>query len=426
MKKISSGAIVSTNAQISVPRFLRSLRKSAPIMRIAIAVLTRPPPRARPSRAVISRKRGSRLCRTGSRRATPTPACTSAAFTCAALRWPSGEHDAQLVAVLVDLGDERRGAQRAERAGHIVDGDDQFVARAAGRELGYRALRDDLPAVDDRGRIARLFDLVEQVRGDEHRPPLLLDHRADHLAELLDPARVQPVGRLVEDQQQRVGEQAARDAEPLAHAHRVALDLLVGALAEPDACERGRDPLVGVAATDGRDDAEVLAAAEVHVEARLLDDRADSRERARAIVGYDVAEDAHRARVGGGEAEQRADDRRLAGAVGPRKPNAQPRGTCRSMPSSAVRSPKRLVRPLRLDRRAGISRGRSRRIVYGNCHGLLIRRWMTVAPAAGTRASFLNEPKDPISASAGAVCGIRRERAAGRIYEFKLLRTDPM
>src|ERR1700689_1112185 len=36
----------------------------------------------------------------------------------------------------------------------------------------------------------------------------------------------------------------------------------------------------------------------------------------------------------------------LPAPLGPRKPNAQPLGTCMSMPSSAMRSPKRLVKPL--------------------------------------------------------------------------------
>ena len=114
-------------------------------------------------------------------------------------------------------------------------------ARRAAREVGDRARRDDPPAVDDRRGVARLLDLVEQVRGEEHGAALA-DQRADHLAELEDPGRIEAVGRLVEDQQLGVGEQAARDAEALAHALRVARDLLVGAIGEPDARERAVDP----------------------------------------------------------------------------------------------------------------------------------------------------------------------------------------
>ncbi len=36
----------------------------------------------------------------------------------------------------------------------------------------------------------------------------------------------------------------------------------------------------------------------------------------------------------------------LPAPLGPRKPNASPRGILKSMPSTAVKSPNRLVRPL--------------------------------------------------------------------------------
>src|SRR5215216_2425505 len=52
------------------------------------------------------------------------------------------------------------------------------------------------------------------------------------------------------------------------------------------------------------------------MEARLLDDGADARERRGAATGEVVAEQAHRARRRLGEAEQQPDQRRLAGAVG--------------------------------------------------------------------------------------------------------------
>ena len=66
-------------------------------------------------------------------------------------------------------------------------------------------------------RVADPLDLVEQVRGEQHRAALG-DEAADHGAELVDAGRVEAVGGLVEDQQLGVGEQRAGDAEPLAHA----------------------------------------------------------------------------------------------------------------------------------------------------------------------------------------------------------------
>ena len=111
---------------------------------------------------------------------------------------------------------------------------------------------DELALVHDRDVVRDLLDLVEQVRRDEDRPAVLLDERADHLAEGGHARRVEAVRRLVEDQQLRVVEEAARDAEPLPHPHRVRLHLPVGVRREADALERRVDPAAGVAAEEAR------------------------------------------------------------------------------------------------------------------------------------------------------------------------------
>ena len=49
------------------------------------------------------------------------------------------------------------------------------------------------------------------------------------VAHLEDARGIEPVHRLVEDQQLGVGQQAAGDAEPLAHPERVRLDAVVAA-----------------------------------------------------------------------------------------------------------------------------------------------------------------------------------------------------
>ena len=165
------------------------------------------------------------------------------------------------------------------------------IARGPPRTISSdRALGDDAALVDDRDDVAGLLDLVEQVRGQQHGAALA-DELADQVAELEDAGRVEPVHRLVEDQQLGVGEQAARDAEALAHAERVGLDLLVGARREADAGERAVDRGRGRRALAGGGvDVQVLAAGEVGVEARLLDDRADAGERRGAAAGQVVAE----------------------------------------------------------------------------------------------------------------------------------------
>ena len=211
-----------------------------------------------------------------------------------------------------------------------------------GDQVGDRALRDDVAVVDDRGDVAGLLDLVEQVRGEQHGAALG-DQLADQVAELEDAGRVEPVDRLVEDQQLGVAEQAAGDAEALAHAERVGADLVVGAAAEADALERGVDAPVGALVARRGVHVQVLAAGEVAVEARLLDDRADARQRLRAVVR--VPSRRIVPLVGFASPSSSRISVVLPAPLGPRKPNAQPRGTSRSMCSRAARSPKRFPRP---------------------------------------------------------------------------------
>ncbi len=152
------------------------------------------------------------------------------------------------------------------------------------------------------------------MRGEEHGATLA-DKRADHLAKLKDAGGVETVGRLIEDQQLGVGEQAARNPQPLAHPLRVARDLLGGALGQPDAFDRAINAAEGLRPADRGQQPKVLATAEVVVEMRLLDDRADPRERVGAVLGNRETAQAHGARVRAGQAEQHPDRRRLAGAV---------------------------------------------------------------------------------------------------------------
>ena len=155
---------------------------------------------------------------------------------------------------------------------------DRYRAVVTGRELGQRALGDDTPAIDDRHLIADLLDLVEQVRGENDRPPLG-DPGANERTKLLDSARIEAVGRLVQDQHLGIGEQAAGNPEPLAHALRVGADAIVGAVREADPFEHGIDTHVCLRLARGGRDPEVLSPAQMLVEAGLLDDRADTGQR---------------------------------------------------------------------------------------------------------------------------------------------------
>ena len=80
------------------------------------------------------------------------------------------------------------------------------------------------PAVgDDHDVVDGLLDLREVVAGDEHGAAAS-GVVAQEVAQPADALRVEPVGGLVENEDLRVAEQRGGQAEPLAHAERVAAD----------------------------------------------------------------------------------------------------------------------------------------------------------------------------------------------------------
>ncbi len=187
---------------------------------------------------------------------------------------------------------------------------------AAARQFRDRALHDNASSIDDRDRIADLLHLVEQVRGEQDRTALG-DEATDHVAELAYSSWVEPVRRLVQNEELWVGEQAAGNSEPLAHSERVALHALVGPLREPGSGECAIDARVRFRLAGGCDHRQVLSAGQVAVEAGLLDDRAHPGE-CRCALGRDGApEQMHRPGRHGGQSEEHSDQGRLPGAVRP-------------------------------------------------------------------------------------------------------------
>ena len=170
-------------------------------------------------REVIARKRSSSDACTGSSRCTRMPASTSSRLrsgTASASRQRDVKQ-AVLGRRVRDSGVPRRGAVSASSASSTPI---RTRGRPPRRSSSSEPIDDDLAVVDDRDPVARLLDLVEEVRREDHRASLV-DERAEQVAELEDAGRVEAVDRLVEDQQLGVGEQAAGDAEALAHAQRV-------------------------------------------------------------------------------------------------------------------------------------------------------------------------------------------------------------
>ena len=132
-----------------------------------------------------------------------------------------------------------RGRQTLRRA-RVVGGAQRVAAGGRGEQLGERALVDDAAGADDRDAVAQLLDLGHQVAGEQHGDALV-GEPPDQRAHVAHAGRVEAGRRLVEQQQPRVAQQRAGDAEPLAHAVRVAADPVLGAVGEVDGVERRVD-----------------------------------------------------------------------------------------------------------------------------------------------------------------------------------------
>ena len=138
----------------------------------------------------------------------------------------------------------------------------------------------------------------------------------ERVAQLHDPARVQAVGRLVEQEELGVVEQRNGDAEPLLHPHRVSGDAVACPIAQAHQFEKLFDAGLSHGPTGRAHDPQVFARREVRVERRRFDQGAHVVEDVAPRTVEALAEERDRARVGADEPGQQAHRRRLAGAVG--------------------------------------------------------------------------------------------------------------
>ena len=110
------------------------------------------------------------------------------------------------------------------------------------RSDGQVVLQDQPPGVQDPDPGAQLLDFGQQVAGQEDGHPALV--QADHeLPQIANPARIQAVARLVQDQQPRAAHQRGGQPEALPHAQRVGLDRPTAHPGQPDLLQRLVDPL---------------------------------------------------------------------------------------------------------------------------------------------------------------------------------------
>ena len=180
--------------------------------------------------------------------------------------------------------------------------------------VGDRPAGQQPPAADDRHGVGDLLDLGQDVAGDQDGAALV-GQPAHRAADLVDPGRVQAVGRLVEDQQLRFLEQGGGDGQPLLHAQRVRLEQVAAAVEQAGGLEHLVHPSLRGADRPG-EQAQVAPAAERREERRRLDDRAHPPGDLRQVARHRVVEHPDPAGVRADQTEQHADGRRLARAVG--------------------------------------------------------------------------------------------------------------
>src|SRR5215216_2340872 len=183
---------------------------------------------------------------------------------------------------------------------------------------------------------------------EEHRGALANAQFVDVVPDVHASLGIEPDRRLVEEQDPRRVEQTPSDLEAALHATGVEAGLLTRPVGEPDHLEqRVHAPLDLRTVQPVQDgvEAQVLLTCEVVVQGHFLKDEPDVRTDlvtgAQDVVTGDPGEP-----VGG--VQQRAQTEIvvvLPAPLGPRKPNSSPGSTENEMPSTAVKSPKRLTRP---------------------------------------------------------------------------------
>ena len=139
----------------------------------------------------------------------------------------------------------------------------------------------------------------------------------DQLVHLARCDRIEPGGRLVEEDDRRIVEQRARERDALAEALREAAAGIVGPAGEVDRRQRLPDPRLRLCElVQSGEELEVLGDGETQVEAGVLGHHRDSLADLDAVRRVErQPRDTGRARGGGDQGGEHAHGRRLAGAV---------------------------------------------------------------------------------------------------------------
>ena len=201
-------------------------------------------------------------------------------------------HDGRVVQVGLAESQSRHDAHGRLQ---LVGGHRDRQAAGGGRsdDVVERALRDEVPGLQDHHVVAGRLDLGEPV-GAQQRRRAASGQRAHEVADLHRALGIEPVGRLVEHHDRRVADQRQRDPDALAHPQRERAGAVVRAIGQAHAVQDLAHLGVAHRESHRRDaDLEILHRADVLVERRRLDDRPDlARRLAKAGRALLVAEDA--------------------------------------------------------------------------------------------------------------------------------------
>ena len=208
---------------------------------------------------------------------------------------------------------------RQTLAGLRVHGLDRH-ARAPdfGLQLGGGALRDDRPAVDDPDPVGQRVRLLEVLRGEEHRDPLVVGQPRDLLPQRRPALGVQAGRGLVEEQDPGLVDQRHGEVQAPLHAARITTHAAIRGFLEPHPLEQRLGALTALGrgnALERRLQVQVLATGEDRVQRSLLEGRTDGRADLRAFVDDVEAADARRPARGREQRRQHQHRGRLAGSV---------------------------------------------------------------------------------------------------------------
>src|SRR6188508_1279762 len=168
------------------------------------------------------------------------------------------------------------------------------------------------------------LDLAQEVARDDDGDPEVATDALDELEHLVASGGIEPVRRLVEEEESRIVDERLGQLHALLHAGRVAADLAVSLLVEADVAEDVGRALPRGAAGHAGDAGHVrheLGGRHVGRQAVVLRHVPDTRPDSLTLGRGVEVEDVRLAARGGDKAQEDLDERALAGAVGSDEPD---------------------------------------------------------------------------------------------------------